>query len=1121
MILKKKCYNNFFLILYLIGFLGCTASEHPPVENPYFTLLSPESTGVTFTNTITETQQFNLFSYRNMYNGGGVGIGDINNDGRLDLYFTSNQGKNKLYLNEGDFTFTDITENAGVAGSAFWSTGVSMVDINNDGYLDIYVLNSGDISGDDRRNELFINQGDSTFVERASAYGLDFNSFSVHATFFDYDGDGDLDCYLLNNSYQGQKPQGWRADTRSIADSLGGDKLLRNDPHPEQDGQRVFTDVSQEAGIHQGELGFGLGVAVGDLNGDNRPDIYVSNDFWERDYLYINQGDGTFSDEIIGAMDHISQSSMGNDIADLNNDGLMDIYVTDMLANTDARLKTMTMFDAYHRDEPKYHEKFHYQYVHNTLQMNDGTGLFSEMAFASGVAATDWSWAPLLFDFDNDGWKDIYVTNGVLRDITDLDFSDFISNRRNIERIVREKGTFNIADFLDRLPSQKIKNVGFVNNRDKTFSEQSDSLGFHTPSFSNGAAYGDLDNDGDLDLVVNNINQPAFIYQNNADQYTNNNYLNVTFEGSPDNVTGIGAKVTIYQDSTLQVVEHQPAKVYQSTLAQGVHFGLGKHRRIDSLKVIWPDGSVEIKKSIKANQTLTLSKRDAGADGEEFNPKIKDSDLLSDVTSIQLEGDITHKEKFVNDFENEPMLPQMLSTLGPAIIKEDFNNDGRIDFWVGGANDSADKIFMQQPDGTFKQTPNPEFEFDRINESTAAATIDMNSDGFPDLLVGSSGYNNPLESGPYALRAYENNGRGYFARRPKWAPKINVSTTVMLADDIDGDGDKDLFIGARVVPKNYGVSPRSYLLRNDGNGTWTDITPKRLKKAGMITDATFTDYNNDGRDELILVGKWMPVMVFKKENGALVFDKQIDESEGWWTSITPIALNGDTGSHFVLGNWGTNSRYSASPEKPLSLHMNDFDGDEQIDFVISSHYMNEQISTPVATYRTLSSEFPAITSRVSSHQQYAYKAIEDIFTDSQLRGVKTKKAVTLQSSILVNKNGSFTIKALPIEAQIAPVYSTITRDFNGDGVTDLLLLGNQYDVKPDVGRLGSNHGVVFLLDENLNSRFVPYGLTGNRIKGEIRDAATFTIDGDGYLLVGRNDANLSLYKMGSLTKSEK
>jgi hypothetical protein len=1093
-----------------VAFLvGCSEQKPIALEDTLFERLAASRTGINFTNTFNETQDFNLFTYRNIYNGGGVAIGDVNNDSLLDIYFTSNQGDNKLYLNEGGFQFTDVTESAGVSGDGSWSTGVSMVDVNADGLLDIYVLNSGpDLSGStDRRNELFINQGSLTFEEEAEKYNLDDNAYSVHATFFDYDGDGDLDCYLLNNAYTGKggnDAQKYFNVKRSGVSEEGGDKLFQN-------ANGKFVDVSKEAGVHQGAIGFGLGIAVGDVNGDVKPDIYISNDFWERDYLYINQGDGTFTEELGHRTGHISQSSMGNDIGDINNDGLQDIYVTDMLPADVRRTKTMTIFASYLSEDEEYFNNYHFQYPHNTLQVNNGNGTFSESGFLSGTAATDWSWASVIFDFENDGWKDIFVTNGVYRDITDKDFDEKILNRKVIARIVREQGRFDVFDFLKRMPSKKIANYAFVNNGNSTFSDKSDSLGFYETTFSNGAAYGDLDNDGDLDLVISNIEDKASVYENKSEKYFDNHYLKVKFQGGEKNPFGIGAHVEIHASGNKQVAENIPARSYQSAVAHELHFGLGGQALIDSLIVTWPDERVQAIKNVKADQEIVL--KHALADRTLAAEDLKNKDpVIEEVTEEATAGDLRHTENHYVDYEDEPLLPHMLSREGPAVAVGDVNGDNLDDFYITGSMDDEGKMLVQTEGGTLRRLSSPDFDVEDRYESAAAALFDIDRDGDSDLMVAPGGNQLPLDSAYYRVRAYENKGNGIFSSAMQMAPEVNVNGSVICVEDFDGDGDNDVFLGARVTPNHYGVDPRSYLLENDGSGSWTDVTPDQLKRPGMITDAVWADYNNDGDPDLVVVGEWMPIMFFENQNGSLQYDRSIEQSHGWWTRVKKSDLDGDGDTDFVLGNWGLNSKFSASPDRPLTMHVNDFDRNGQAEFIITTYLPGEDEPYPFPTHEDLIDALPMLEARIPDHHAYAETTYEELFAGSEREGAEKKKAHTLHSSLLINNGGNYALRKLPLEAQTAPVYGIISEDFNNDSEVDLLLLGNMHRLKPEVGRLDSNYGVFLYNDGHLNYSFQPYHQTGTFVQGEVRDASELTLDGERHIIIARNDDELMILK---------
>lgn len=1096
---KKICWLACLAFL----FLSCT-NDVP--ENPLFKAVSSENTGITFSNTVTPEQDFNIFNYRNFYNGGGVAVGDINNDGLVDLYFTANQGPNKLYLNEGDFRFRDITESAGVAGTRPWTTGVTMADVNGDGLLDIYVLNSADLKGNNRRNELFINQGDNTFIEEAEKYNLDINAFSVHASFFDYDQDGDLDCYLVNNSFKGTgaNMRQLLQQSRDGVDEFGGDKLLRND-----DG--VFTDVSQQAGIYQGEIGFGLGAIVGDVNKDYRPDIYVSNDFWERDYLYINQGDGSFSEELVKRTSHVSQSSMGSDMGDINNDGRMDIFTTDMLPTDAARIKTMTVFDDYHVEDMDYHDSFHYQYVQNTLQLNNRNGTFSEIGFLSGVAATDWSWGALMFDFSNNGWNDIFVSNGIYKDVTDKDFRNFIQDKSNIARIVREKGEFNVLDFLERLPSQKIKNAAFTNNKDKTFTNRPDSLGFYEPTFSNGAAYGDLDNDGDLDLVVNNLNSEASVYRNETDKYHGNHYLNVKFKGEGQNPFGLGAHVTLFVDGKQQVAENITSRSFQSAVPAKLHFGLGKSTRVDSLLVIWPDHRVEIQENVKADQTITLEQASA-SQKYEAPPEENIDPIIKDVTGQTITSDISHVEDNYIDFEDNRLLPHMLSNRGPDLEVGDINGDGLEDLYVGSSAKGTDKLFFQKENGTLGPYINSAIIRDGTHETTASELVDLDTDGDLDLVVGNGGNQVELSSLHNRLRAYENDGKGNFISISKQMPRIRVDASTIQAADFDGDQDMDLFVGARVIPKEYGADPRSFLLENNGDGKLTDVTPDELKQAGMITEAIWTDYDADGDKDLMVVGEWMPIMFFNNNEGQIEFDYSLKDSRGWWSALKEVDLDNDGDMDYVLGNWGLNSKFQATPERPVTMYVNDFNNKGNSEFIITTYQPGDDTAYPFPTYDDLMKEMPFLKERIPNHHQYAEMTYEQIFTSAEREGAIKKEVQTLSSAILINNDGDFELRNLPLEAQVAPVYSIMAEDFNNDEMTDLLLLGNQHGLKPEVGRLADNYGVFLFNQGDLNYKFVPYDQTNVVVQGEVRDAKVINIGGERHFIISRNGDDLMIFK---------
>lgn len=1100
------CVKNYigFLIVMTLVCCGQQGKRDQSAQTSLFTRLDSAETRISFANRVTDRENFNVMTYRNYYNGGGVAIGDVNGDGLADIYMTANMAKNKLYLNKGNWKFEDITEASGVGGSRAWSTGVTMADINNDGLLDIYVCNSGDVKGDNKENELFINNGDLTFTERAAEFGLNNTAYSTHASFFDYDLDGDLDCYLLNNSFKNVE----RVDqfTASRYERVeDGDKLFRND-------NGHFTDVTEAAGIFSAWVGFGLGVSVSDINGDMYPDIYISNDFWERDYLYVNQGNGTFSEELISRTCAISGSSMGADVADLDNDGYEEIFTTEMLPADNLRIKTLTRFEETNVKELKVRSSYHYQLLQNCLHFNDGQGNFQELAFFSNVAATDWSWGALMFDMDNDGWKDIFVANGIYRDITSMDFVDFVDDRENIKKIVLETGKFDFNDLLNLIPSKPVSNYAFINQRNRTFTNMADSLGLAEPSFSNGSAYGDLDNDGDLDLVVNNVNMPSFIYRNNANTVKGNNFLRVKFKGSPVNTFGIGAKVSIYAGGKQQVFQNYTTRSFESSVEPKLHFGTGRTTSLDSLVVIWPDHKTQVLRDVKVNQELVLDY--AKADKTFNEQKSKAVPLYSDVTSEVLKGDYTHRENDFNDFDVERLLPRKLSTEGPKIVTGDLNGDGLEDFLLLGAFDEPDKIFLQDKNGQFNRRRQQNMELDANYESTCAAFSDLDNDGDLDIIIGSGG--NELRRGPHIhlVRCYLNNGKGNFVRTPDLIPSSIGSFSTVLTEDFDQDGDVDLFLGGRMVPGNYGMIPRSFLFRNDGKGTWTEITPKTLGGAGMITDALWSDVSGDGKKDLIVVGEWMPVKIYGNKGKYIEEAQALSGTEGWWTTIERADFNGDGLDDYVLGNWGLNTKFKATPEKPLKMYVKDFDQNNKSEFIINWYAPSDDMAYPFASKSDMTGQLPHLKKNGIKYEAYAQKTYEQLFTEEQRKGALELRATILQSALLLNQgNYQFRLDPLPLEAQVSPVFSMLAEDLDGDDNADILAGGNFYGLKPEVGRHDSNFGVFLKGDGQGNFTPISYDKTGLYFRGEVRDIKAINIrGGDKAILVGRNDAPTVLFK---------
>ena len=1009
-------------------------------NKPLYSLLPSRKTGVDFINELKDESEFNILTYRNFYNGGGVAIGDINRDGLEDIYFTSNLYSNRLYLNKGGWKFEDITENAEVGGSGSWTTGATIADVNSDGWMDIYVCYSGHSESDQKENKLYINNGDLTFSEQAGSWGLNSSANSMQASFFDYDLDGDLDCFLLNNNLIVPNPVEFYKRSRNDVNPDGGDKLYRNDGDH-------FTDVTLEAGIYSSNVGFGLGVSVSDLTGDMLPDIYVSNDFWERDYLYVNQGDGTFSEELNERMGSTSLNSMGTDIADLNNDGAYDLITTDMLPGDNFRNKTMTVFDPYFPADSKYRAGYNYQLLQNSLQLNDGRGKFQEIGHLAGVAASDWSWGALIFDFDNDGWKDILISNAIFHDMTSLDFMDFISDRSNIDQMVAERGYFDWHDFEARIASSPMANYALVNGLGQSgtpaagsipvFQNMAESLGLGEKGFSNGAAYGDLDNDGDLDLVTNNLNMKAFVYRNNSV----NNYLKIRFDGEGKNLSGVGAQVRIRHDGIEQFMQNYPTRSFESNVGHGLIFGIGKSDTVDELEVIWANHAMQILKEIPANQEIVLHQSDAG---ERF--KFKEPEIIPVYREVQLlRGDHTHVEDPFIDFNYEILLPRMFSTEGAVIIKGDVNGDGLEDFVLGGAKNDPDKLFIQDRTGWHSasgQWPILAGE-DKRFETTCGAVFDADGDGDDDILLGAGGNEVVQGREAFELRFYENEGSGNFRNNSEKCPPALGNFSCIRPEDIDDDGDLDLFIGARIVPGNYGLIPRSYLLINDGSGHWTDITRKELGTVGMVSDAIWSDVDGDGDRDLLITGDWMRVKIFENMGGSLNFNPYLSGQipPGWWSVIVAADLDGDGDDDYVVGNWGLNSKFKATPDRPLTMYVKDFDNNGKSDFIINYFAPTDSQAYPFATKEDMMKQIPTLKNSNPTYEEYASKTYETLFSEELRKDALSFRVTEMESSVIWNEGDTLKLEPLPLEAQVSPVFAILAEDLDGDGTTDLWLGG--------------------------------------------------------------------------------
>lgn len=1104
--LPKNKIRSFLFLIYLgllFGFIGCKDKQ-----NSLFSELSFQETGVTFNNALVIGAEPSVLEFEYMYNGAGVAVADFDKDGLQDLYFTGNMVSNKLYRNLGDFKFEDITEISN-SGSSNWSNGVSVTDINQDGYPDIYVCKGGPrkSSGAERANLLFVNNGMKggrlAFTEEAAKWGLADESYSVQANFFDYDGDGDLDMYLLSNALVDFNRNTSRPKDRT-GKAPSADKLFRNN------GNQTFTDVSAAANILI--EGFGLGVEVCDMNVDGWPDIYVSNDFLTDDLLYINQKDGTFQNEIADYMQHLTFNGMGNDIADINNDGLMDVVVLDMLPPDNKRWKLTMMGNNYDAFQNARDDGYQPQYIRNTLQLNNGNGSFSEIGQSAGISATEWSWSALFADYDNDGKKDLFITNGYRQDITNLDFMVYGNNVLTMG--TEEANRKQRLETLNKLPGIKLPNYMFKNAGNLQFEDISTESGFTKSTYSNGSAYADFDNDGDLDLVINNIDDPAGIFMNNTKVDSTNFYMKFRFQGIVPNLEGIGSQVEIYYDNQLQKQYFTPYRGYLSTVENALHFGLGKVTMIDSIKVTWPNGNQQMLKDVTTNQEIILQQKDA-VPIKKQNFKMLPK-LFQEVDSIGLE--FTHLENEFVDYKIQPLLPHMHSKNGPGMAVGDVNGDNLEDIYIGGAADQAGVLKVQKADGTFQEISFPAEKY----EDMGALFFDAEGDGDQDLYVVSGGSSHENGNVLYQDRIYQNNGSGNFTKIEA-LPKSSISGSTVNAADYDKDGDLDLFVGGRVRPGEYPLAPESVLLKNES-------TPSKIQfkkdnqpidevfmNLGMVTSALWTDFNNDSWPDLIVVGEFMAIRFFQNSSGQL---KEVSENtglkntHGWWNSITSGDFDNDGDSDYILGNLGLNSRFKASAKEPLCIYANDYDNNGQIDPVMCYYVDGENY---IAHSRNdLIDQINAMRVRFRTYSDYANATFEESFTAAEIENAHIVKSETFANSYLENLgDGKFKLRELPRTAQIAPMYGITTGDYDHDGNLDALVVGNFFSGEVFSGRYDASIGWLLKGDGKGDFESIDVNKSGFFVRGDAKSQVNVFIGDQELTISSINNGNLKTHAIST------
>ena len=1085
----KKIKNHITLVIIFLLFNSCDDSKLFSLES--------DSSGVIFENKLDYTEEFNPYTYRNFYNGGGVALGDINKDGLIDIYLTGNIVGNKMFLNKGNFQFEDITEVSGLACPNVWSTGATFADINGDGLLDLYVCKSGAPGGENRHNELFINNGDLTFSEESKKYNLDILGLSVHAAFFDYDKDGDLDCYILNNSIRSIGGYDLIEDQREIADPEGqGNKLLEN-----RDGK--FVDVTQSAGIYSSKIGFGLGITLSDYNNDGWTDLFISNDFFEKDYLYINNKDGTFSEESENFFQSLSLGSMGADSSDLDNDLLTDLIVTEMLPKSLKRKKTKAIYESWDKYSLANSKGYYHQFPRNVLQRNYGPTGFLEIGRYSGVSATDWSWASMIFDMDNDGLRDVFIANGIYKDLLDRDYLAYMANTERIRNMIKTEEEV-IKKLIDIMPSKAIKNIAYKNNGEFNFTEFSDAWGFDLPTFSNGMSYGDLDNDGDLDIVINNVNMPALVYKNNS---SNDENKSISFEliGREKNKNAVGSKIIIkYGNNKQSMIENFPSRGFQSSIPNRLHFGVGNVKEIDSAIIYWPNNKVSYHANLETNKTHEIKQEES--DYEYFDIA-NYSNLNLKLNEIELFNFKHNENKFI-DFNKERLLTQMYSNEGPALAKGDVNNDGIIDFFIGGAKGESSAMFVSK-NNQYEKIIDP-FSKKSAAEDVVAEFFDSDNDGDMDLYVGSGGkafsmYNQNLND-----RLYINDGKGKFVlSTDSFEFESPISTGSVAIDDYNNDGLLDLFIGERFNPDLYGIPVSGYLFENKGGNKFVKVEQKALKELGLIKSAGWTNLNNDEFPDLIVAGEWMPIKIFINENGVLKdYTKEfgLSNSNGMWNKINIIDIDKDGDMDILAGNLGTNNFFSPN----MKLYINDFDKNGFYEQILCEKIGNSYF--PILDKDDLINQMPSLKKQLFYYKDYSDASIDKIFNPDLLNESTVLDIKTLESAIYVNNNGKFNKISLPSEINYSPVFDIINYQPSDKNITKLIFGGNQYLVKPQFGRHDSSKG--WIIDVKKDEDKLSFtNLKSLNIEGQIRKFELIYLGKEKILITGINNKDVKFYKI--------